>query len=76
MSELPVMWFGLLTLVAIFGVATWFLDNFTQRNELKKIIYLPTRIGAKIMESEIESLLAYDTKYKITDDGYRISEPV
>lgn len=45
-------------------------------NELKKIIYLPTRIGAKIMESEIESLLAYDTKYKITDDGYRISEPV
>ena len=37
MSELPVMWFGLLTLVAIFGVATWFLDNFTQRNELKKI---------------------------------------
>jgi len=45
-------------------------------NELKKIIYLPTRIGAKIMESEIESLLAYDTQYKITDDGYRISEPV
>ena len=45
-------------------------------NELKRIIYLPTRTGAKLMESEIESLLAYDTKYKITDDGYRISETV
>lgn len=38
MSELPVMWFGLLALVAVFGVATWFLDNFTERYELKKII--------------------------------------
>ena len=45
-------------------------------NELKRIIYLPTRTGAKLMESEIESLLAYDTQYKITDDGYRISETV
>jgi len=32
------MWFGLLALVSIFGVATWFLDNFTERNELKKVI--------------------------------------
>lgn len=45
-------------------------------NELKKIIYLPTVTGAKIMESEIESLLAYDTQYKITDDGYRLSESI
>tara|TARA_B110000444_G_scaffold190471_1_gene180067 strand:- start:6184 stop:6363 length:180 start_codon:yes stop_codon:yes gene_type:complete len=37
MSELPVMWFGLLSLVAIFGVATWFLENFSEKNELKKI---------------------------------------
>ena len=37
MSELPVMWFGLLALVSIFGVATWYLDNFTERNELKKV---------------------------------------
>tara|TARA_B100000767_G_C19647117_1_gene485065 strand:+ start:37 stop:216 length:180 start_codon:yes stop_codon:yes gene_type:complete len=37
MSELPVMWFGLLSLVAIFGVATWFLENFSEKHELKKI---------------------------------------
>jgi hypothetical protein len=45
-------------------------------NELKRIIYLPTKSAAKLMESEIESLLAYDTQYKITDEGYRISEKV
>jgi len=37
MSELPGIWFGLLSLVAIFGVATWYLENFTQKDELKKI---------------------------------------
>ena len=37
MSELPAMWFGLLALVSVFGVATWFLDNFTERSELKKV---------------------------------------
>jgi hypothetical protein len=37
MSELPTMWYGLLSLVAIFGVATWILDNFTQKDDLKKI---------------------------------------
>jgi hypothetical protein len=37
MSDLPALWYGLLSLVAIFGVSTWFLDNFTQKVELKKI---------------------------------------
>tara|TARA_B110000438_G_C15761416_1_gene627465 strand:- start:717 stop:896 length:180 start_codon:yes stop_codon:yes gene_type:complete len=37
MSDLPVMWYALLSLVAIFGVITWFLDNFTQRDEIKRI---------------------------------------
>ncbi|MBT4065839.1 MAG: hypothetical protein HOE76_01290 [Euryarchaeota archaeon] len=37
MSELPAIWFGLLSLVAIFGVLTWILDNFTNKVELKKI---------------------------------------
>jgi len=37
MSELPVMWYALLSLVAIFGVITWFLDNFTQRDEIKRV---------------------------------------
>jgi len=27
----------LLSLVAIFGVATWFLENFSEKHELKKI---------------------------------------
>lgn len=43
-------------------------------NELKKSIYLPTTRAISIMESEIKSLLDYDTKYKITDQGYRLSE--
>ena len=43
-------------------------------NELKRSIYLPTRNAIRIMEDEIQDLLAYDTAYKITDDGYRISE--
>ena len=37
MSELPAIWFGLLSLDAIFGVLTWILDNFTNKVELKKI---------------------------------------
>ena len=45
-------------------------------NELKKLIYLPTALAISIMEDEIASLLEYNTDYKITDDGYRISERV
>jgi len=45
-------------------------------NELKRLIYLPTGLAVSIMEDEIESLLEYNTDYKITDDGYRISERV
>jgi|TARA_Y100000289_G_scaffold61777_1_gene70175 hypothetical protein len=45
-------------------------------NELKKLIYLPTTLAISIMEDEIAGLLEYSTEYKITDDGYRISEKV
>jgi hypothetical protein len=38
MSDVPGMWYALLTLVAIFGVATWYLENFTQKDNLKRII--------------------------------------
>ena len=37
MSDVPVVWYGLLSLVAIFGAATWFLDNFTQKDNLRRI---------------------------------------
>tara|TARA_B100001778_G_scaffold190455_1_gene156915 strand:- start:1866 stop:2048 length:183 start_codon:yes stop_codon:yes gene_type:complete len=37
MSDLPSSWYALLSLVAIFGVATWFLDNFSQKDNLKRI---------------------------------------
>ncbi len=37
MSELPAMWYALLCLVAIFGVLTWILDNFTQKYDLKRL---------------------------------------
>ena len=41
MSDVPGMWYGLLSLVAIFGVATWYLDNFTQKDNLKRIVGTP-----------------------------------
>ena len=37
MAKLPDMWYILLMFVAIFGVSTWLLDRFSQRDELKKI---------------------------------------
>ncbi len=37
MSDVPAIWYGLLGLVAIFGAATWFLDNFTHKDNLKRI---------------------------------------
>ncbi|MDP6869759.1 MAG: hypothetical protein QGI21_03180 [Candidatus Poseidoniaceae archaeon] len=37
MSELPVMWYLLMALVAIFGVSTWWLHNFSEHENLKKI---------------------------------------
>jgi len=37
MSEVPASWYVLLAFVSIFGVSTWYLDNFTQKNNLKRI---------------------------------------
>ncbi len=37
MSDMPGIWYGLLTLVSIFGVATWCLDRFSSKHEIKKI---------------------------------------
>lgn len=45
-------------------------------NELKREIYLPSQSVLPIMKAELEELLKYDTKYKITKQGYRQSEEV
>lgn len=45
-------------------------------NELKREIYLPSPSVLPIMQAELEDLLKYDTKYKITKQGYRESEEV
>ena len=37
MSDVPGAWYVLLTFVAIFGVATWCLDKFSSKDDLKKI---------------------------------------
>ena len=37
MSEVPATWYVLLALVSIFGVSTWVMDNFTQKDNLKRI---------------------------------------
>jgi apolipoprotein N-acyltransferase len=33
----PPLWYGLLLLVSLFGVLTWYLRNFTQRLQLTKL---------------------------------------
>ena len=47
-----------------------------QLNDIKREIWIPQPNTIRKMESEIEELLAYDTNYKITDEGWRISEPI
>ncbi|HIF46306.1 MAG TPA: hypothetical protein EYQ73_05875 [Candidatus Poseidoniales archaeon] len=37
MVTMPPMWYGLLALVSILGVCTWWLHNFSDREELKRI---------------------------------------
>lgn len=43
-------------------------------NELKKEIKLPRSKYLEMLKKELEDLMAYDTTYKITQEGYRISE--
>ena len=47
-----------------------------QLNDLKREIWIPQPSSISMMESEIEELLEYDTEYKITEEGWRESEPV
>tara|TARA_B100000003_G_C10831050_1_gene330953 strand:- start:75 stop:254 length:180 start_codon:yes stop_codon:yes gene_type:complete len=37
MSDVPTSWYALLSLVSIFGVLTWYLDNFSDKDNLKRI---------------------------------------
>tara|TARA_R100001082_G_C4354830_1_gene156336 strand:+ start:543 stop:1241 length:699 start_codon:yes stop_codon:yes gene_type:complete len=46
-----------------------------QENEKKREIICPKQQYLSVFEDELESLLKYDTKYKITKGGLRISEP-
>lgn len=43
-------------------------------NELKREIKLPRSNYLSLMEKELSDLMKYDTTYKITQEGYRISE--
>lgn len=45
-------------------------------NEMKREIYLPRREYLDTLAIELETLLRYDTKYKITREGYRLAEEV
>jgi len=44
-------------------------------NEKKRDIIIPRKRYLSLLEEELESLLAYDTSYKINSEGLRISEP-
>ena len=37
MSDVPTSWYAFLSLVSIFGVLTWYLDNFSDKDNLKRI---------------------------------------
>ncbi len=49
-------------------------DYEYELNELKREIKLPKSNYLTMMERELIQLMEYDTTYKITQDGYRISE--
>lgn len=49
-------------------------DYEYELNELKKEIKLPRSNYLSMLERELIDLLEYDTTYKITQEGYRISE--
>jgi len=49
-------------------------DYEYELNELKREIKLPKSKYLSTLEKELITLLAYDTPYKITQEGYRISE--
>ena len=38
MATYPPLWYGLLFIVSICGVATWYLRNFTTKEELTKLV--------------------------------------
>jgi len=47
-----------------------------QLNESKRDIIIPRKKYLSLLEEELETLLAYDTEYKIDQNGFRISEPL
>lgn len=46
-----------------------------EENERKREIIIPRQQYLSLLEDELESLLRYNTKYKMSQDGLRISEP-
>jgi len=38
MPTYPPLWYGLLFIVSICGVTTWYLRNFTSKDELTKLV--------------------------------------
>jgi hypothetical protein len=49
-------------------------DYEYELNELKREIKLPKRNYLSMLERELLQLMEYETTYKITPEGYRISE--
>ncbi|HJM55033.1 MAG TPA: hypothetical protein QGI72_02180 [Poseidonia sp.] len=52
MTDYPPAWYGLWFLVALFGVTTWYLRNFTERIQ-------GTRIAALLGTASMLTLLAW-----------------
>jgi hypothetical protein len=38
MASYPPLWYGLMFIVSICGVSTWYLRNFTTKDELTKLV--------------------------------------
>ncbi len=50
-------------------------DYEYELNERKRIIKIPRQEYLGLLERELRELMKYETSYKITKEGYRISEP-
>ena len=46
-----------------------------EQNEKKRDVIIPRKRYLSLLEEELESLLEYNTDYKVNPDGLRISEP-
>tara|TARA_B110000881_G_scaffold165834_1_gene148903 strand:+ start:20 stop:199 length:180 start_codon:yes stop_codon:yes gene_type:complete len=59
MVTMPPMWYALLATVSILGVGTWWLHNFSEKDQLKRILGIAgsiSMLGLVFLTWNIEGL--------------------